>query len=205
MPILTWNLKSKYFSILNIFRFRWCGPARFTAYGALRLICLRKVYAALYYLPEESSLSLQDIPSLSDPLTGDFIRENELYSYFTALNVAWIGESMQFAPKAQLDDGFSDIIKMNSRAGRLNLAKQLINMDTGDYFDKNGDLNKNSGLEYIKTKCWRLIPKTQLSENDDTSENRNLTRFYSIDGEKYPIEPIQVKTLRRSLRVFCLD
>lgn len=67
---------------------RCCGPFRFTLYGALRWMCLRESLASLYYLPQNSSLSLDEIPSLrhhveyteneSSEIDGDsiFIREN---------------------------------------------------------------------------------------------------------------------------------
>lgn len=90
-----------------------------------------------------------------------------------------------------------------STSTRLNLAKLLINMDTGKYFDNKGNLT--NGVEYKKLKSWRLIPKTNLNEEDDIEKNRNLPRYYSIDGERYDIEPIQVNVLTKSIRVFCLN
>jgi len=106
---------------------------------------------------------------------------------------------------AKLDDGFIDMIKMNKSKGKYNLLKQLFNQDSGNYFNSEGKLNTSLGLEYIKTKCWRLIPKLNLQQSDDVLEDRKFPRFYSIDGERYPIEPIQVKSLKRSLRIFCLN
>jgi sphingosine kinase len=65
---------------------RCCGPMRYSVYGAFRWMCLRNYYGALYYLPESSTQSLDDIPSLksnSDLTTQlsnnddyNFIREN---------------------------------------------------------------------------------------------------------------------------------
>lgn len=135
-----------------------------------------------------------------------FLHSNiDQFSYFWACKAPWTGETYHTAPKAKLDDGFCDLIKMKRSAGKCNLLAQLLNQDNGDYYDQNGELRQDSGLEYVKTKCWRLIPKTNLHQNDDSNEERNLNRFYSIDGERYPIEPIQVKTLRKSLRIFCLN
>lgn len=92
-----------------------------------------------------------------------------------------------------------------SVSGKYNLAKLLINQDNGDYFDNHGNIRKGSGVEYKKLKSWRLIPKTNLNESDEVEINRNLPRHYSIDGERYKIEPIQVNVLNKCLRVFCLN
>ena len=88
--------------------------------------------------------------------------------------------------------------------GKINLAKLLLNNDTGDYFDKNMEIRAGSGVEYRKMRSWRLIPKNNLNESDEIID-RNLPRHYSIDGERYKIEPIQVNILKKYLRVFCLN
>ena len=124
------------------------------------------------------------------------------FTYFWAHNVPWTSQTIHSAPKSKIDDGFSDIVSMKRSSGKLCLLKQLFNQDCGDYFEQNGELSQNSGLDYLKTKCWRLIPKNNIDDNDDTLLKHNLPRFYSIDGERYPIEPIQVKVLRKVLRVF---
>lgn len=196
---------------------RWAGELRYTLYGALRWMWLRKSFGAFYFLPDSTNIDLNSIPSIKSPLdTNLFIRENgkhhiviiyliDQFSYFWAQNVAYTSQTMHTAPKAKIDDGYCDVVLMKRSSGKCSLLKQLFNQDNGDYFDKSGELKQNSGLEYFKTKCWRLIPKTNLNEDDDTSFNRNLTKFYSIDGERYPIEPIQVKTLTKALRVFAFS
>lgn len=89
-------------------------------------------------------------------------------------------------------------------------------MDKGDYFGKDGEIRCGSGVflailiyqvEYIKTKYFRLIPKQNLNQNEDDLFNSNVRfpRFYSIDGERYPIEPIQGRVLNKRLRVFCIN
>lgn len=89
--------------------------------------------------------------------------------------------------------------------GRCNLGKLLINHDAGDYYDKTGEIRSGSGVEYKKLKSFRLIPKLNLNESDEVDIDRNIPRFYSIDGERYKIEPIQVNVLNKSLRVFCFN
>lgn len=90
--------------------------------------------------------------------------------------------------------------------GRGNLLKLLLNQDSGDYFDNTGEVRAGSGVKYIKIKSFRLIPKLNLDDdNDAVNINRNVPRFYSIDGERYKIEAIQVNVLSKYLRVFCLN
>jgi diacylglycerol kinase family enzyme len=89
--------------------------------------------------------------------------------------------------------------------GKINLAKLLINMDNGDYYDENGEIRRGSGVDYKKIRSWRLIPKNNLNESDEVEIDRNLPGYYSIDGERYKIEPIQVNILKKSLRMFCLN
>lgn len=89
--------------------------------------------------------------------------------------------------------------------GKYNFFKLLVNQDSGDYYDNKGEIRKGSGVDYKKIKSFRLIPKTSLDEKDDVRVDRNLPRFYSIDGERYKIEPIQVNVKSKSLRVFCMN
>jgi sphingosine kinase len=185
---------------------RCCGPFRYSLYGAFRWMCLRKTFAAVYHLPQDSLLEDKEIPSLRSPIDDTiFTRENEQFYYFLACNVSHIGESIHCAPRAKIDDGFIDLIKMKKQGGKRNLLKQLFNQDSGDYFTTNGDLKQGSGLEYVKTKAFRIVPKNNLEEDDNPTENRNLPFFYSIDGERYPVEPLQVKVLRKAIKIFCLN
>jgi hypothetical protein len=85
-----------------------------------------------------------------------------------------------------------------------NLLSLLLKLDSGDYFDKNENIKKNSGIDYRKTKTFRLIPKNDVNNSDDLRDNAQLPRYYSIDGERYPIEPIQVNTYKKGLKVFFL-
>jgi hypothetical protein len=88
--------------------------------------------------------------------------------------------------------------------GRYNLSRLLLNHDTGDYFDKNGDIRKGSGVRYTKTSSFRLIPKSDLNK-PNSGEIGTLPGHYSIDGERYAIEPVQVNTLPSVFKVFCLN
>jgi diacylglycerol kinase family enzyme len=52
-----------------------------------------------------------------------------------------------------------------------------------------------------------LIPKNNLNQTEEeVFESRvRFPRYYSIDGERYPIEPIQGRVLNKRLRVFCIN
>ena len=95
----------------------------------------------------------------------------------------------------------ADIITMRGDInGRVNITKLLLNQDTGNYFDSSGEIRQNSGVEYKKTKCFRLHPRRN---RDPEYPNENFDGYYSIDGERYPIEPINVKIIPSSLKLFC--
>jgi len=81
---------------------------------------------------------------------------------------------------------------MTANKSRFQMAKALIAFDTGDYFDKNGDISANLGLDYKKAATWSLKPNRKgpvpenaeyrLPEGTETFENE----IFTIDGEKYP-------------------
>ncbi len=142
---------------------------------------------------------------------------------FTNSNLPYVSKSMRTHPFARIDDGFTDIIISGSHT---NVSKcKMINYmvfkhDDGSIYDgeeKVENLQKDIGLEYIKTKCYRLIPKKSVTDTDlkalDFSingdknnmikdNNYEFLNSYSIDGEKYPIQPCQVVLKNKALRVF---
>lgn len=176
-------------------------------FGAIRIVFFRKYFGALYYLPENSTLNLDNIPSIHEPLDESFfIRENDQFNFFVQSNTPFIGQGIRPAPKAFLNDGYGDIIYMKaSTSSRYNLFHQLDeNLNTGEYFDKSGKMKEELKINYVKTNCFRLIPKKSLNDLDDVNIKHEFEQFYSIDGERYPIEPIQCKTLRKAIRVYSL-
>lgn len=58
------DLESEVYIHPLIFRIRFVGAARFTLYGIWRWMFLRKYYASLYYIPQETECDLDKIPSL---------------------------------------------------------------------------------------------------------------------------------------------
>jgi diacylglycerol kinase family enzyme len=126
------------------------------------------------------------------------------YNFFWVCNIPWPDSNLKIAPLSKPDDGFCDVITMRSdRGGRISQTRMLI-QDSGYYFDKNGNHRPSSGVEYRKTKYWRFTPKTSL-HGDVISDVESSRKFYSIDGEKYPAEPISVKVIPSCLRFFCIN
>lgn len=67
--------------------------------------------------------------------------------------------------------------------------------------------NEKINMQFEQTKLCRIIPKSNLNESDDINEwkDPNFKRWYSVDGERYKIEPIQIKMKSKHLKVFCLN
>ena len=72
-------------------------------------------------------------------------------------------------------------------------------MDKGDYFLKNGKMDQNLGLDYLKTNSWSLDPvKKGTVPKDSSYVSKGQTfdsEFFSIDGEKYPSQRIQATVI----------
>ena len=184
---------------------RCVGMLRTTIWGAIRWVNLRDYFGCLYYLPKDSKMKLEDIPSIKENLDeSKFIKENDNWSFFVSDNLKFIGETIKTVPLAVLDDGLNDIVALKrSTSGRCLLLKELVTyIDNGDEFiDEKGNIRE--GLHYYQTQFWRLIPKLHLNDPDDVNVKHNFEHFYSIDGERYPICPIQAKTLQKVLSVYC--
>lgn len=185
---------------------RCCGMVRTTIWGVLRWICLRDYYGALYTLPQNSNMDLNMIPSIKENIDeGLFVKENDNWRLFIAGNTQYIGETIKPLPKARIDDGYNDIVSLKaSTSGRCLLFKEMVMyMDDGDsLLDKDGNIAVQ-GVNYCKTKFWRLIPKLSLHDPDDVNNKLTFQGFFSIDGERYPICPVQCKTLEKVLNVYC--
>jgi hypothetical protein len=188
---------------------RWAGQARFTLYGVKFITCPRRYFGEFHYCIKD--IPYEDMPEYNDELDYNLFNcENskqllkvDQYSYFWVCNLPWPDSKMHAAPRAKMDDGYCDSITMRGDTnGRVNLTKLLINQDNGDYFNKDGQVRVNSGVEYKKTKCWRFTPKKSLKEN---ISGTTFNTYYSIDGERYPIEPIHVKVVPSCLKLFCLN
>ena len=188
------------------------GDVRFTILGAIRWLWLREIYGSLMILKENCNVNVNDIPSIKENLSNEFVLNymevfNDKFNFFLANNTKFISENNYTSPLSQLDDGKNDLLFLkNEDSGKYLLFKELaFYLNDGDmlFADKN---NKKfiEGVYYKKCKYFRLIPKTNLTQNNDVnlSVMNNFKYFYSIDGERYPICPIQCKTLNKVIRIF---
>ena len=188
------------------------GDARFTIMGAIRWLWLREIYGNLMILKEDSNVNVNDIPSIKENLSDEFISNNmevfnDKFNLFLANNTKFISENNYTNPLSELDDGKNDILFLkNSDSGKYLLFKELVYyLDDGDMLFSDKDKKEFvNGIHYKKCKFFRLIPKINLTQNNDVNVSvlNNFTFSYSIDGEKYPICPIQCKTLNRVIRIF---
>ena len=95
------------------------------------------------------------------------------------------------------------MIPQSKGGGRWPLLRYLLNdMDHGEIFTDEESKKLKNGYSYIKSKWWRFIPKKELNDPDDVNKKYNWAQMYSIDGERYPICPIQCCTINKIFSVY---
>ena len=75
-------------------------------------------------------------------------------------------------------------------------------MDTGDYFTNINNRTLKAGYDYFKTRWWRFIPKRERNDPDDVNREYNWNTYYSIDGERYGLNPIQCRTIKQLFSIY---
>ena len=189
---------------------RCIGMFRTTLMGAVRYFCLRDYFGCLYYLPEDASEEMiKNMPNIDknieDPSQYGLIRENDRFNMFVSNNINCVSEDLPLHPLSKMDDGFYDIFTIPESKGgtRWPLLRYLIkDMDTGDLFTDIENKTLKNGYSYQKTKWWRFIPKRVRDDPDDVSHDYNWNTYYSIDGERYELNPIQCRTINKIFSVF---
>ena len=190
---------------------RFLGMFRVTLMGLIRFINLRNYFGCFYYLPENSKNEniIDKMPNIKKNIIDEkkygLIRENDKWNLMICLNIKCISEDLLFNKLGEMDDGFHYIftIPENKGGGRWPLLRFLLSdVENGDLFEKNSEKLKN-GYNYYKTKWWRFIPKKNINDPDDVNIVNKWEQFFSIDGERYPICPIQCKVLTKVLPVYC--
>ena len=106
-----------------------------------------------------------------------------------------------------MDDGKSDvtIIATQTGGGRCALVNYLLGSETGDYFARNGQINANLGMHYLKTTSWELDPHVKAFPPDEIAQREgfeldpnyeyNNEALYSIDGERYKSQKLTALVL----------
>ena len=190
---------------------RCIGMFRTTLWGIIRYICLRNYLGCLYYLPEDASEDIiKKLPEINENIEEEknygLIKENDQWNVFITNNIRFSSEDLSTHPLSELDDGYNDLflIPQSKGGGRWPLLRYLISdIDKGDYFNDDNNKKLKNGYQYFKSKWWRFIPKKTRNDPDDVNKKYNWMQKYSIDGEKYPICPIQCKTLNKIFSVYC--
>ena len=128
--------------------------------------------------------------------------------------MAWIATDIHSCPLAKLDDGKSDItlIATQTGGGRCALTRYLLGSDSGDYFNRQGQINNNLGMHYLKTTSWELNPHIKAFPPDeirgqpsfelDPNFEYNNDALYSIDGERYKSQKLSAIVLSKWLPIY---
>ena len=149
------------------------------------------------YLPFCSSFSLSKIPSIIHRIEGlkEMCQAKGIYDFFLACNSKYINKKVKVAPQAKLNDGYCDLITMRN----ISKCQKFFFLNSypinGDYFDDNNKLKTNLGVDYIKTNIFRLKPIIPNGKEI----------FYILDGERYPLSDMQVKTKNNLIKMFCFN
>ena len=189
---------------------RCIGMFRTTLMGAVRFFCLRDYFASFYYLPEDASSDLiNNMPDINTNIEDEtkygLIKENDRFNMFVGNNIKFSSEDLTTHPLAKLDDGFHDIFSIPESKGgtRGPLLRYLIkDMDSGDFFTDEDKKNTKAGYRYYKIKWWRLIPKRLREDPDDVNHDYNWNKCFSIDGERYDVNPIQCRTINQIFDIY---
>ena len=189
---------------------RCIGMFRTTLMGVVRFICLRDYFGTLYYLPEDASPDLiNNMPdidtNIEDETKYGLIKENDRWNMFVANNIKFASEDLQTHSLSKIDDGFHDIFSIPESKGgtRCPLLRYLIkDMDSGDFFTDEDKKHLKNGYRYYKTKWWRFIPKRLREDPDDVNHDYNFNKCFSIDGERYNINPIQCRTINQIFEIY---
>lgn len=185
---------------------RWMGPIRFdlgVLYGILKRVeypCdlyvkyvskkdnLEEYYSNNYYRDDSqlADLSAKDLetfsPKLDQPPPSDWERFSS--DVTSKLNVFYVGKmpyiskDVQFFPAALPNDGSMDMIISDTRASLTETISSLSLIEKGTHV-----LQDN--IHHSKISSYRLIPKLKSTDG----------HFLSVDGELFPIEPLQVDIL----------
>ena len=189
---------------------RCIGMFRTTLMGVVRFICLRDYFGTLYYLPEDASPDLiNNMPdidtNIEDETKYGLIKENDRWNMFVANNIKFASEDLQTHSLSKIDDGFHDIFSIPESKGgtRCPLLRYLIkDMDSGDFFTDEDKKHLKNGYRYYKTKWWRFIPKRLREDPDDVNHDYNFNKCFSIDGERYNVNPIQCRTINQIFEIY---
>ena len=62
--------------------------------------------------------------------------------------------------------------------------------------------NPDAGLSYRRSNFLRYVPLHNLEDNDDIHTKDDVPSFLFIDGERYRMDPFQIKVKQRCINIF---
>lgn len=113
--------------------------------------------------------------------------ETEKLSMFYVGKMPYVLSDAQFFPAAISDDGYMDMLVFNSKIPFLEATNLLLSVSEG------GHVN-HKDVRHAKISAYRLVPRVDPKKH-----------YISVDGENFPVEPLQVEILPRVLLVLLRD
>lgn len=126
---------------------------------------------------------------------------------FYSGKMPYVAADTKFFPAALPADGCMDMVITDSRTPFTRMVPILLALDKGSHV-------LQPEVLHSKILAYKLIPKTEDSEDtregtpdsDDSYDSvRTPGGLYSIDGESFPLEPLQVEVMPRLCKTLLRD
>ena len=108
------------------------------------------------------------------PLQGSFV-------VLTAMLLPYLTRSVLFSPTQRVGIGSFELCTLRDRRSRFQLIRSFSVIDTGKHQEE---------MELLRVEAFRLEPAVREG-------------IFSIDGERYSVEPFQAQVLKQVARVMC--
>jgi diacylglycerol kinase family enzyme len=161
----------------------------------------RQYFASIYYLEKDKNIDISKY-SINSDLDDNFTKLSDEFKFLWMFNVNWLSSTIHGAPKTNLEDGLFDA--MLFKGGRKELMTLLNDQDLSHHFNNEIYPKPNLKFDYCLSKYYRIIPKLNLSDDDSISfkPETKFQRYFDIDGERYNVEPVDIKTLQKVFKIF---
>ncbi|KRX06162.1 ATP-NAD kinase-like domain [Pseudocohnilembus persalinus] len=175
---------------INSEKLRCLGGARFDVYGFYRCL-IQKKYPTKIYIKKQIQIDQQQNQQQNEEQQmkkedWDLVQGN--LKYLVISNTPYIGETINSAPLAQIDNGFCDIQILNNTS-YISLYKFALTFQNGTHFDIQKKIPKNKDMYYTNAKEFII----------ETDQKDSL---FSIDGEKFTAQNLKGKVIPQALSVF---
>ena len=141
-------------------KMRWLGPSRYNIASLIYIIINKNRYADIVI---------------------DGITKSDNYLFVLIANTKYTGKGMIVAPNAELNDGLIDLIVVKNNINKIELAKLLPRLFTGDHI-------YSQHVEYKQIEQLHIKPKQD--------------EFLNIDGEIHGSTPVKISVLPKTLNIF---